>query len=156
MHSSSYQRLVPIIIPSCMGIALVLASSSLLAVPGTKSPDTGQPKEETKGVVTISVYDNSNNRPDPFLPVGMKRKGPEAEATLSDTELKLQGILWDPEKPIAIINRQRVGLNQTVSLALRAGEVTVTAIAIQRDKVVLKLDKRQIELELDHDSSASR
>lgn len=74
----------------------------------------------------------------------------EDKATVSDSELKLQGIVMHPTKPIAVINRQSVGLNEQVTLKLRSGEIAAKAILIERSRVVLKIGDRNVELRLEH------
>ena len=96
-----------------------------------------------------SSYNNANNRPDPFLPVRLKGRGPDPVVTVNEGELHLQGILWHPTRPVAVVNRQRVFLNDTVTIRLNSGEHSVKAIAIEREKVVLKVDDRQVELVLE-------
>jgi hypothetical protein len=96
-----------------------------------------------------SVYSNANNRPDPFLPV--KRKGSHSDTRLAvnESELHLKGILWHPTKPVAIVNHQPIALNETVTLKISSGDVTAKAISIERERVILKLSDRQIELQLE-------
>jgi hypothetical protein len=96
-----------------------------------------------------SVYNNLNNRPDPFLPVKSKGKGVEAKADFDDGEFKLQGILWDPTNPVAVVNRKRIFLNESATLKLPSGEATVTAVSIDRNRVVLKVGSRQVELQME-------
>ncbi len=125
-----------------LGLALALAG--WLGAPMVHGA-TADPNE-----IPRSAYSNQNSRPDPFLPVKLKGIGLEAKASVADQGLHLQGILWDPVKPAAIINRQRVVLNETVVLKLNMGECTVKATRIERERVVLKMDTREIELQLEH------
>src|SRR5690242_12569673 len=89
------------VIMMCSFIALEPASA-VSAV--TSDANTNEAATASK-----STYTNSNNRPDPFLPVKLKNKSFEAKVVLDDRELHLEGILWHPTTPAAIVNRQRIG-----------------------------------------------
>lgn len=119
----------------------------ILFVPMAQATDTNA--TPTAADIALSSYDNSNNRPDPFLPIKLKNVATNPRSTVGlDGDLKLQGILADPAKPVAIINRQPVALNETVTLRLPSGEMVVKAIRIDRDRVVLKAGDREIELQI--------
>lgn len=106
------------------------------------APDKRQPAQ--------SSYSNTNDRPDPLLPVRLKgARGAEPRLTVNQSDLRLQGIIWHSSKPAAVVNRQRIGLNETVTIRLTSGDHAVKAIVIDRDRVVLKVDDRRVELQLE-------
>lgn len=121
---------------------LLFASAISLNAANSQAPDG-------KFGVSQSHYSNNNNRSDPFLPVRLKGRGPEPRIAVSQSELHLQGIIWHATKPVAVINRQRVELNGSVTLRLNSGDRTAKAVAIERDRVVLRVDDRDIELVLE-------
>lgn len=138
----THPNILPRLIYGCVAVAL-----GSVIMPGAQAVDTNA---TTNGAdVVLSAYDNSNNRPDPFLPVKLKNVATNPRGTVGlDADLKLQGILADPAKPVAIINRQPVALNETVTLRLPSGEMMVKAIRIERDRVVLRAGDREIELQI--------
>jgi hypothetical protein len=130
---------VPLALLCAGGLTLSVVGTAAASAPGNQN---GAPD------LALSTYGNANNRPDPFLPVRLKAKGAETKGIVDESELQLQGILWDPTKPVAIINRQRVSLNEVVTLKLSSGEHLVKATAMHRDRVVLKVDDREVELRM--------
>lgn len=125
-------------------LVLVVAASRLLAAPSATNAVPSSDKDSP----AVSTYHNDNNRPDPFLPAKMKGKGVEARAVFDDREFHLQGILWHPTNPVAIINRKRVLLNETMTLKISSGDAIVKAVTIERDRVILNVGNRQVELKL--------
>lgn len=130
-------------------MSLVFGSLLATAISGEANQAPTNPSLPQPEAMVRSVYSNANNRPDPFWPVKLKSLGANVPVSVDYSDLQLQGILWDPEKPVAIISRQRVGLNQTVAVNLRGGVVQVKAVSIQRTNVVLKIGDRQVELRLE-------
>lgn len=126
--------------------SFVLASTAIGT--GSVAPNTdAKPSVE---LPSKSSYSNTNNRPDPFLPVKLKgAKSADSKAVFDDRDLHLQGILWHPTNPVAIVNRQRLFLNEPATLKLSSGDTTVRAVTIERDRVVLKIDNRQVELQIE-------
>ena len=118
-------------------------------LPVMAASDTTAPPGSPLNPQVPSTYNNANKRPDPFLPVKLKGRGPEVKVTFNDSELHLRGILWHPTKPVAIINRQSIGLNETVTLKLSSGEFSAKAVSIEREKVVLKLGDHEVTLQLE-------
>lgn len=147
--STGYRTKLPIfgqvILGSSAFLLLVCAGQS--KVWGASGKTDGA---STDRVLTVqSAYSNTNNRPDPFLPVKLKGKSASPMASVNDHELHLQGILWHPTKPAAVVNRQSIALNETVTLKLSSGDVPVRAISIERDRVILKIADREVELQLE-------
>jgi type II secretory pathway component PulC len=67
--------------------------------------------------------------------------------------LQLDGILYQPTDPSAIVNGQLVTLHKIVSLNTGAEEFQVKAIEITRDHVVLEANGRRVELNLSSKNS---
>lgn len=104
------------------------------------------PPADLQMKVEESAYEPVKTR-DPFLPVGTTAKGP-ATATVNVTALQLQGILYDPHNPSAMVNNQSVWLNKKVTLSTDSGPVEVQAVEITRQRVVLLVGGNKIELRL--------
>ncbi len=68
---------------------------------------------------------------DPFLPPGTKLSGPAVVAVGAD-KFRLEGILWHPTRPSAIINSRLVELNRPAKVATAVGKVEVEAVEITR------------------------
>jgi hypothetical protein len=117
-----------------------------------RAADPGDAKGKPAGDKSpqvLSIYSNSNKRPDPLLPVRLKGKRHDPKVAADDREMRLQGILWHPTKPVAVVNRTSIALNESATLKLSTGEFQVKAIAIERDRAVLLVDDRQVELRLE-------
>ena len=141
-HPSTYFR------PIAAGLLLLFLGPLgplQAAAPADKDAktDTGSPG------LPQSSYNNTNNRPDPFWPVKRKSSGPDLRSAVNESELHLKGILWHPTRPVAIINRQPMALNETVTLKLSTGDVAAKAISIERDRVVLMIAEHRVELQLE-------
>jgi hypothetical protein len=101
----------------------------------------------------LSTYTTENER-DPF---GFRTaRGAGTTATpvgkaVAPAALKLQGILYQASSPSAMINNQLVALNKPTVLRSEQGEITVKAVEITRESVVLELEGRKLELRLSGD-----
>jgi hypothetical protein len=130
-------------------VAALMASVALsVPVGSTAAAANAASSAPSLSSIPRSAYVNSNERPDPFLPVRLKNKGSEPLVPVNHGELQLQGIMWHPTKPAAVVNRKRIELNETVTLKLNTGDHAVKAVVIDRDRVVLKMGEQQIELRL--------
>lgn len=65
----------------------------------------------------------------PFLTERNAPRSPELPAQPAEQEVRLQGVLWDPQAPTAIVNNRVVGRGDSV------GRWEV--VEIQKDRVVL-------------------
>lgn len=84
---------------------------------------------------------------DPFLKAGQATADSKAVAGGS-VVFRLQGILYEPANPAAMVNDQLVTLNKTVHLSTGNGEIKVKAVEITREKVVLEAVGQKVELRL--------
>ena len=85
-------------------------------------------------------------RSDPFAPLRKRSHRPVARKTFTDTtqdfgpdldvtELFLSGIVWSAKRPLAVINRNLVGVDDRIS--------GWRIVEIQRDKVMVEQDDRK-------------
>jgi hypothetical protein len=65
---------------------------------------------------------------------------------------QLQGILYDTKNPMAIVNNQPVALNKLVKVPVGGSEIEVKAVELTREKVVLEVGGKRLELWLSNDS----
>ena len=79
------------------------------------------------------VYDSEGKR-DPFVPLAGLEEGPKL------AWLSLEGILWDPKFPMAIINDKIIGKGDKIEGA--------EVIEIEKDRVVLRYGEEQSILRL--------
>jgi hypothetical protein len=104
-----------------------------------------QPAPDFKPQIQKSTYAPTKTR-DPFLRAGA---AVETKSTpVSSFVFKLQGILYQPSDPAAIVNDQLVRLNKTVSLEDPNSSIEVKAVEITRDRVVLQVRGQRVELQL--------
>ncbi len=106
----------------------------------------GEGTAPTAPALHPSVYQPAAVR-DPFVPPGTKLSQPAVVAVGAD-EFRLDGILWHPSQPSAILNGKLVDLKRPVKVATVVGKVQVEAVEITRDLVKLKVDQEIIELRL--------
>jgi hypothetical protein len=135
----------PLCLAALVASVAISMPAAVLAAAPSEAPGNGGAAASS---IPQSSYSNANNKPDPFLPVALKGKPSDTNAPVSTFELQLQGIIWHPTKPAAVVNRQRIELNETVTFKLNSGSLTVKVIAIDRNRVVLKSGEQQIELRL--------
>ena len=74
-------------------------------------------------------------------------------ASSATVAIRLQGILYQPAHPSAIVNDQLLTLDKTVTLNTGGGTITVRALEITRDRVVLESAGQKVELHLNSQSS---
>jgi type II secretory pathway component PulC len=79
--------------------------------------------------------------------VTARDESPKPVAT-SALDLRLQGILYSSKDPTASINNQLVHRNVPTTLKLEGGELRVKAVEITRDRVILEVEGRQVELRM--------
>ncbi len=104
--------------------------------------------------LVVSTYEPTKNR-DPFGKVGGTT--PEVKALPgTPIALQLEGILYEAANPAAIVNGRLLTLNKTVTLTAGNGEVTVRAVEITRDHVVVEAGGQRTELRLSAQSSSAR
>ncbi|MBL7170765.1 MAG: general secretion pathway protein GspB [Candidatus Omnitrophica bacterium] len=87
----------------------------------------------------------SHNKRDPFVPLVDKKGRPvsvvEGGLQFKASDLYLEGIIWDPIKPMAIINDEVVSSGDKIR--------GVTIIKIEKDKVVLSYQDKTFDLRMD-------
>ena len=87
----------------------------------------------------------SHNKRDPFVPLVDKKGRPvsvvEGGLQFKASDLYLEGIIWDPIKPMAIINDEIVSSGDKIR--------GVTIIKIEKDKVVLSYQNKTFDLGMD-------
>lgn len=99
----------------------------------------------------VSSYGPSKAR-DPFVKVGASNK----LAPVGTGAFQLQGILYDPVNPTAIVNDQLVTLKKAVAMQVGGGVVQVRALEITREKVVLEAGGQRVELRLNVQDAAPK
>ncbi len=104
--------------------------------------------------LVVSTYEPTKTR-DPFGKVGGTT--PEVKALPgTPIALQLEGILYEATNPAAIVNGRLLTLNKTVTLTAGNGEVTVRAVEITRDHVVVEAGGQRTELRLSTQSGPGR
>jgi hypothetical protein len=98
---------------------------------------------------------------DPFLPkhqpqpepVAAVVAAPEAKEpaapAFSAADFRLNGILFEPANPAAIVNDRLITLNKIVTLDTPKGAVRARALAITRERVTLEVGGERLELRMD-------
>lgn len=104
------------------------------------------PPAKAKPALQVSTYDPANLR-DPFLAPGVT---PMKSKVVDKTSLtfKLQGILYSPSRPAAMVNDKLVEVGKPVTLTSGLAEIEVSAVRITRDTVILEAAGERIELRL--------
>lgn len=123
----------------CTFILLSAGTMSMQQTAGTEE------KAEAFSTATGSGHPVKRGRVDPFAPLERRRDAPQAQWTpedimlaprqLDSTQLSLDGIVWSPRQPLAVINKSLVGIDDLVS--------GWTVVEIQRDKVVVEQEGRK-------------
>lgn len=132
-------------------LLICLAACSVLiagAVFGAATKPATDKKDDFNSELQVSTYKPAKQR-DPFskygaVPVAAAVKsGPIAPGTLS-----LEGILYEPSNPAAIVNGVLIQLNKAVAVPVTGGELTIKAVKITRSRVILDINGQKLELEL--------
>ena len=113
----------------------------------TASKDGFDPNLQT------SVYNPVKQR-DPFSQAGAPAATAAAAATTAPTDFHLEGILYQPVSPSAIVNDKLVTLGKTTTLDVDGGQIQVKAIEITRNRVVLEAGGQKVELLLNPQNPA--
>jgi hypothetical protein len=120
---------------------------------------TGKP-EGLQGSLKMSSYNPVTER-DPFLkPGGLVKPGSTAQPTapvmvVPASAFKLQGILYQPSSPSALINDTLVTMNQSYVLRTTVGSVSVKVAEVTPEKVVLLAGTQSIELRVTETNSSA-
>jgi len=102
------------------------------------------PQGSFDGDLQKSVYKPVKQR-DPFNLAGVTASDSKVLPTAT-IALHLEGILYQPGNPAAIVNGTLVTLNKTASINAGNGEIQVRAIEITRNRVVLQAGDQKVEL----------
>ena len=104
-----------------------------------------------------SVYKPDKAR-DPFLKPGTMAIGSDGRetATAGQLVLRLQAILWSPANPSAVVNDQLLDINKSVIFSTASGDVKVKAVEIGRERVVLEVGGRRVELRLNPEQPSGK
>jgi hypothetical protein len=105
-----------------------------------------KPKAEFAPELKASTYEPTNLR-DPFAKPGVASQDAKA-APGAPIIFQLQGILYQPTNPSAIVNDRLLTLNKIVTLNTGNVEVQVKAVEITRNTVVLEVGGQKVELQL--------
>ena len=100
--------------------------------------------------LTTSAYVPQTER-DPFgseIALSADTSGGKATGTATSGMLKLNGILYDPAHPSAMVNGVLLELNKPVMVRAEQREVEVKAVEITREIVSLEIGGRRVELRL--------
>lgn len=111
-----------------------------------------KPQAEFNPELKVSTYKTAKVR-DPFARSGVAAPGGKASPSVPIT-LHLQGILYQPTNPSAIVNDKLLTLDKIVTLSAGNGEVQVKAVEIARDRVVLDVGGQKVELWLSQRGAA--
>ena len=105
-----------------------------------------KPKAKFAPELKASTYEPTNLR-DPFAKPGVLAQDAKA-APGAPIIFQLQGILYQPTNPSAIVNDKLLTLNKIVTLDTGNVEVQVKAVEITRNTVVLEVGGQKVELRL--------
>jgi hypothetical protein len=104
-------------------------------------------KTESSLELKPSNYDPTKER-DPFAKAGTTKAATTNLASAATFVFRLDGILFEPTHPSAIVNGKLLTLDKIVSLKGGNGEIQVKAVEIVRDRVVLEAGGKRIELQI--------
>jgi hypothetical protein len=62
---------------------------------------------------------------------------------------RLEAIVWDPRRPEALINGQRLEMNKPVTMQVGGNRMRVIAVEIGRERVVLDVEGQKVEVRLE-------
>lgn len=91
-----------------------------------------------------SVYNPVTQR-DPFSPAGAPAAS-AATVTAAPSDFRLEGILYQPGSPSAIVNDALLTMGKTATIDVGGGQIQVKAIEITRNRVVLEAGGQKVEL----------
>jgi hypothetical protein len=120
---------------------------------------TGKP-EGYQASLKMSSYNPTTER-DPFLKSGgLVKSGSTAQqpapaVVVPASAFKLQGILYQPSSPSALVNDTLVTLNQSYVIQTLVGSVSVKVAEVSPEKVVLLAGAQSIELRLAETNSSA-
>ena len=114
------------------------------------------PAVDPRPVLQPATYNPTKKR-DPFdgFTAGVSSTVTKA-VTVDVTAFKLQGILYQPINPSAIVNDQLVTVDKTISLDIGGNKVEVKVVQITRDLVVLDVSGQRVELRLNGRDPAAK
>ncbi|HUJ12126.1 MAG TPA: hypothetical protein VL171_19125 [Verrucomicrobiae bacterium] len=98
--------------------------------------------------IVTSSYAPKNER-NPFVSVAIAQTGDPAATTspvIAPGLLKLDGVLYDPVHPSAVVNGQLVGPKRAVKVPTAQGEIEVKALQIARESILLEVGGQKLEL----------
>jgi len=101
--------------------------------------------KEFKPELRLSSYNPTKTR-DPFG--GTKTATTGSSQSAAASMFQLEGILYDAQNPVAVINGRMVSLRKPVQVPVGMSEVEVNAVEITRQKVVLEVNGQRVELRL--------
>ena len=130
------------ILAFCQSIIFLVIWLLICATAGAATKPTTEFAPELKR----SSYDPVNAR-DPFAKPGFTGQSVKA-GTVSPSAFQLQGILYEPDNPSAIVNDKLVTLNKIVTLNAGNAEVQVKVVGITRTNVTVEVGAQRIELQL--------
>ncbi len=108
----------------------------------TKAEPWKEPKLE------MSDYRPTKTR-DPFLPKALSPTATgETPAVVDVSLLKLQGIVYEPVNPSAMVNDKLLYAGRPVTVSTERGTAEIVATEITREHVLVKVGGRQVELRL--------
>jgi hypothetical protein len=99
----------------------------------------------------VSAYEPTNTR-NPFMALAGAGGGPAAPGAAFS--FQLEGILYEPTRPSAIVNGQLVFLNKPATVTIGGVEVPIKATAITRQSVTLEVHGQSVELQIKSDKSS--
>jgi hypothetical protein len=123
----------------------------LLAVHTPAAPTAPPPSTEPKPELQVSIYRPTSTR-DPLMRPGVVSTGAVTRTSPVVAPLsfpfRLEGILYNPTAPSAVLNDKVVVLNKPVKLTAGHVEIVVTVVEISRDRVVVEAAGQRRELRL--------
>jgi hypothetical protein len=103
------------------------------------------PKDGFNPNLQQSVYNPATQR-DPFSPAGAPAANTAAAVSTAPSDFHLEGILYQPRSPSAIVNDTLLTLGKTATIDVGGGQIQVKATEITRNRVVLEAGGQKVEL----------
>ncbi len=111
------------------------------------------PKDGFDPNLQESTYQPVKQR-DPFSPGGAPVGNAAATVSAAPSDFRLEGILYQPGSPSAIVNDKLLTLGKTATIDVGGGQIQVKATEITRNRVVLEAGGQKVELFLNPQTPA--
>ena len=125
----------------CQSLLFLLLWLAICVRAGAATP----PQTTFQPYLIVSAYNPVTQR-DPLGKSGLSQESKVAPGVA--VAFRLEGILYSPSSPSAIVNGTLVTLNKTVTLTDGNGQTQVKPVEITRERVVLETGGQRVELRL--------